>query len=102
MSHVIKKHNMDTGWMTGIEPATSGTTNLRSNRLSYTHRADSILTLALPCSPANAHHKLRGRGQGREHNRAKLPCQPSSYLLSAISLLPRKRAPGIGRWPVKK
>jgi hypothetical protein len=25
------------GWMKGIEPSTSGTTNQRSNRLSYTH-----------------------------------------------------------------
>ena len=27
------------GWMTGFEPATSGSTIRRSNQLSYTHRA---------------------------------------------------------------
>lgn len=32
--------HLNIGWMTGIEPATSGTTNLRSNRLSYTHHVD--------------------------------------------------------------
>jgi hypothetical protein len=25
------------GWLTGFEPATSGTTNRRSNRVSYSH-----------------------------------------------------------------
>jgi hypothetical protein len=27
------------GWMTGFEPATSGSTIRRSNQLSYTHHA---------------------------------------------------------------
>ena len=28
------------GWLTGVEPATSGTTNQRSNQLSYSHQTD--------------------------------------------------------------
>ena len=37
------------GWMTGIEPATSGTTIRRSNRLSYTHQ--SLRTPPVPPGP---------------------------------------------------
>ena len=33
------------GWLTGIEPATSGTTNQRSNRLSYSHHHVSVRRL---------------------------------------------------------
>lgn len=32
-----KQHHA--GWLMGIEPATSGTTTRRSDRLSYSHRA---------------------------------------------------------------
>ena len=31
------------GWMTGFEPATSGSTIRRSNQLSYTHRGPASL-----------------------------------------------------------
>ena len=31
------------GWMTGFEPATSGSTIRRSNQLSYTHHAEKKL-----------------------------------------------------------
>ncbi len=30
------------GWMTGFEPATSGSTIRRSNQLSYTHHKEGI------------------------------------------------------------
>jgi hypothetical protein len=29
------------GWMTGFEPATSGSTIRRSNQLSYTHHSET-------------------------------------------------------------
>ena len=35
------------GWMTGLEPATSGTTNQRSNQLSYNHRVQRGDTFVL-------------------------------------------------------
>ena len=31
------------GWMTGFEPATSGSTIRRSNQLSYTHHTEKTL-----------------------------------------------------------
>ena len=34
-----RKEREGLGWMTGFEPATSGSTIRRSNQLSYTHRA---------------------------------------------------------------
>ena len=35
------------GWKTGLEPATSGSTNQRSNQLSYNHRVGYQLTSCL-------------------------------------------------------
>ena len=34
------------GWMTGFEPATSGTTNQRSNQLSYNHHFNECKCIA--------------------------------------------------------
>ena len=31
------------GWMTGLEPATTGSTIRGSNQLSYTHRCEGML-----------------------------------------------------------
>ena len=36
------------GWMTGFEPATSGTTIRRSNQLSYTHHISAYSGQACP------------------------------------------------------
>ena len=32
------------GWMTGLEPATTGSTIRGSNQLSYTHRREGMLS----------------------------------------------------------
>ena len=39
-NHCLMQYR-DMGWMTGFEPATSGSTIRRSNQLSYTHHPES-------------------------------------------------------------
>ena len=38
-TYLLDLANKGMGWVTGIEPAASGTTIRRSNRLSYTHHS---------------------------------------------------------------
>src|SRR6476659_1336907 len=57
------------GWLTGIEPATSGATVRRSNQLSYNHHATSAPTQLLGAAKRG---KI-ARGQRRVNPKTHLP-----------------------------
>lgn len=43
------------GWLTGLEPATSGITIQRSNQLSYNHQVDVLIP---PCGTSCANMRI--------------------------------------------
>src|SRR5256885_13583581 len=83
------------GWLTGIDPATSGATVQRSNRLSYSHHAEQNLTSQASGQKRRASSAVRGSAGTETPSGGAGGPRPRTPLLhnTVFPASPRRREP---------